>query len=106
MQACTPPAAQDIGILGKAYGADVGVTFQGLTVDAVYENEKGAVNLRSSFDNVGVNPVPTPGLAAYISDNTSYNVMGKYTFELNGSGATADKLTVYGGYYPYPKGEF
>jgi Gram-negative porin len=87
---------QDTGILGKAYGADIGVTFNGFSVSATYENEKGAVNLRSSFDN-GPEPIPTPGLAAYISDDTSYNLMGKYTVEL-GDAASKDKLTVYAGY--------
>ncbi len=88
---------EDTGVLGKAYGADIGVTYQGLSVDVVYENEKSAVNLRSSFDNLGVNPLPTPGLAAYISDDTSYNIMGKYTFEF-GDSSKKDKLTVYAGY--------
>jgi predicted porin len=87
---------EDTGVLGKAYGANVGVTFKGFSVDAVYQNEKGAVNLRSSFDN-GANPTPTPGLAAYISDDTSYNIMGKYTFEF-GDSSQKDKLTVYAGY--------
>jgi predicted porin len=87
---------QDTGILGKAYGAEVGVLINGLSVDAVYENEKGAVNLRSSFDN-GPAPVPTPGLAAFISDDTSYNLMGKYTFEF-GDSNQKDKLTIYAGY--------
>src|SRR5208282_4967758 len=86
----------DTGIFGKAYGVNVGVTFGGLSVDAVYENEDGAVNLRSSFDN-GANPLPTPGLAAFISDDTSYNLMGKYTFEF-GDTAQKDKLTIYAGY--------
>jgi hypothetical protein len=86
----------DTGILGKAYGADIGVNFAGLAVSATYENEKGAVNLRSSFDN-GANPLPTPGLAAYISNDTSYNLMGKYTLEF-GDGASKDKLTFYAGY--------
>jgi predicted porin len=36
-------------------------------------------------------------LAAYISNDTSYNVMGKYTFEF-GDSAHKDKLTVYAGY--------
>jgi predicted porin len=87
---------QDTGILGRAYAANIGATYLGLSVDAVYENERGAVNLRSSFDN-GANPVPTPGLAAYISDDTSYNIMGKYVFEF-GSTTAKDKLTVYAGY--------
>jgi predicted porin len=87
---------EDTGVLGKAYGADVGVTFGGLSVDGVYENEKGAVNLRSSFDNynAGLSPVPTPGLAAYITNDRSWNLMGKYTFEF----PTKDKLSFYAGY--------
>jgi predicted porin len=86
----------DTGILGKAYAADIGVTFEGLAISATYENEKGAVNLRSSYDN-GATPLPTPGLAAYISNDTSYNFMGKYTFEL-GDASSKDKLTLYAGY--------
>jgi predicted porin len=97
---------QDTGLLGKSYAADVGATFSGLSVDAVFENEKGAVNLRSSFDNgpnpldpvsTPTNPFPTPGLAAYISDDKSYNLMGKYTLELGNPGQK-DKLTFYAGY--------
>jgi predicted porin len=90
---------QDVGVLGKSYGVDVGVTFQGLSVDAIYQNEKGAVNLRSSLDNLpgppGYYVVATSGLNAYISNDTSYNLMGKYTFEF---GDPKDKLTVYAGY--------
>jgi predicted porin len=89
--------AQDAGMFGKSFAGNIGGTFSGFSVDAVYENVKGAVNLRSSFDD-SANPLSTTGLAAYLSDNTSWNVMGKYTFELNGSGAMADKLTVYAGY--------
>jgi predicted porin len=87
---------QDTGVLGKSYAADVGMTYKALSVDAVYQNEKGAVNLRSAFDN-GANPVPTPGLAAYISNDSSYNIMGKYTFEF-GDSSQKDKLTIYAGY--------
>jgi predicted porin len=90
---------QDTGVIGKSYGLDVGVTFQGLSVDAVYENEKGAVNLRSSFDNLATPAVDlaSTGLAAYISNDRSYNLMAKYTFEFGDSGPK-DKLTVYAGF--------
>jgi len=101
----------DTGILGKSYAGQLGITFEGLSVDAVYENEKGAVNLRSSFDNNGINPLttsaglspttgeplPPPGLAAFISDDTEYGIMAKYTFDL-GTGSQKDKLTLYAGY--------
>jgi predicted porin len=83
---------QDTGILGKAYGVDLGVTVGGLSLEAVAQNEKGVINLRSSF-NDPANPIPTPGLSSFVSDDTSYNFMGKYTFDLQ----TA-KLTAYAGY--------
>ncbi len=97
----------DTGILGKAYGGDIGVTFQGLSVDAVYENAKGAVNLRSSFDNYnnGISPLPNPGLAAYLSDDTEWNIMGKYTFEF-GDATAKDKLIVYAGYSHIEKANY
>jgi predicted porin len=87
---------RDTGLLGKSYAAQVGGTFAAFSVDAVYEDEKGAVNLRSSFDDVAV-PLPTPGLAAYISNDTSYNILGKYTIDL-GDSSRKDKLTLYAGY--------
>jgi predicted porin len=87
----------DTGIFGHSYSFNAGVTIQGLSVDAVYANEKGAVNLRSSFDDGTSSPLPTPGLASYISDDTSYNIMGKYTFEF-GDSKMKDKLTLYAGY--------
>ena len=97
---------QDTGVIGKAYGIDAGVTYQGLSVDATYQNVTGAVNLRSSFDDglnplapqsTATNPTPTAGLAAYISDDTSYNLMAKYTFDV-GDPSQKDKLTVFAGY--------
>ena len=87
---------QDTGVIGRAYAFDGGVTWQGLSLEAVYENARGAVNLRSAFDNMA-NPVPTPGLAAYISNDTSYNIMGKYTLDIDNAGLK-DKLTLYAGY--------
>jgi predicted porin len=79
--------------IGKSYAGQLGMTTGGLSLDAVYENIKGAVNLRSSF-NDPPHPVPDPGLSAYVSDNTSYNLMGKYTFTL----ADKDSFTTYAGY--------
>jgi predicted porin len=94
--------AQDGGVFGKSYAGDVGVSIVGLSVDGVYENVKGAVNLRSSFDDGTANPLPTPGLAAYVSDDTSWNLMGKYVFEL----PEKDKLTVYAGYTHIEKSHY
>ena len=93
---------EDTGLLNHAYGADVGVTLFGVSVDATYQKENGAVNLRSAFDNMP-NPLPSPGLAAYISNDTSWNLMGKYTFDLGALGlgtspATSPKITAFAGY--------
>jgi predicted porin len=96
--------AQDGGLFGHAFGADLGATYGGLSVDATYQYENGAVNLRSSFDNAAA-PIPSPGLAAYVSDDKSYNVMGKYTVESGGTGTT-DKLTIYAGYSHIEKSHF
>jgi predicted porin len=89
----------DTGVIGKSFGADVGVTLYGVSVDAVYENEKGAVNLRSSFDNLTTPPaeLASTGLAAYISNDRSYNLMAKYTLELGDTGPK-DKITFYAGF--------
>jgi len=86
----------DTGLLGRSGAGQIGVVYGGLSVDGIYEYAKGAVNLRASFDD-GTAPVPTPGLAAYISNDTSYNAMAKYTFEF-GEGKVKDKLTLYAGY--------
>jgi len=89
----------DTGILGRAYAGQVGTSFHNLSLDAVYEKENGAVNLRSSFDNMA-NPVPTPGLAAYASNDESWNIMGKYAFDFGagGSAPPGDKLVLFAGY--------
>jgi predicted porin len=96
----------DTGILGTAYAGDLGATVGGFSADVVYEKANGAVNLRSSFDNAA-NPLPTPGLQAYISTNESWNVMGKYVMPVG-----QDKFTLYAGYshiqkafYNYSGGE-
>ena len=87
----------DTGILDRSLAGQIGFVYGGLSVDGVYEYAKGAVNLRSSYDDGTASPLPTPGLAAYISNNTSFNFMGKYTFEFGDSKAK-DKLTLYAGY--------
>jgi predicted porin len=106
---------EDIGLLDKSYAAEIGINTEGLSVDAVYEKAKGAVNLRSSFDNGGINPLttspgigltgaplPPAGLAAYVSTNTSWNLMGKYTAQLDQN----DKITFYAGYSHIQKANY
>ncbi len=94
---------EDTGLLNHSYAGEVGATLFGASVDAVYQRANGAVNLRSSFDD-GPNPLPTPGLAAYISNDISWNLMGKYTYDLGAllapgtPPATSPKITVFAGY--------
>ena len=87
---------KDTGVLGKSYMAQAGITHGGLQIDAVFARVNGGVNLRSSFDN-GTDPLggsPAAGLAAFISNNTSYNVMAKYTMPM----ADKARLMLYTGY--------
>ena len=59
----------------------------------------------------GATPLPTPGLAAYASDDEAWNIMGKYVFDLsggakdsNGKPIPGNKLTVFAGYSHIQKG--
>jgi predicted porin len=87
---------QDTGLFGKSYAVNVGATAGALSLDAIFEHEKGAVNLRSAFNNATY-PLPSPGLSAFISDNTSFNLMGKYVLNL-GTTASSPKLTTFAGF--------
>jgi predicted porin len=91
---------QDTGIFGRAYGGELGATLYGLQLDGVWQQANGAVNLRSAYDN-GTNPLPTPGLAAYISNDRSWNIMGRYTFDFGGEPtgkSPGNKLILFAGY--------
>ena len=67
----------DTGIFGDAYGANVGFGYRGFSVDAVWTQEHGVVNLQSAANN----PLLSQTLAANISDNEGWTIAGKYTFE-------------------------
>ena len=54
---------QDTPMVGDGYGANVGVTYKGFSVDGFYTKENGAVNLK------GI-PTPTSGSITY-QDNIS-----------------------------------
>jgi predicted porin len=86
----------DTGTLGTDYGFNVGAAYRGFSVDAVYTKEHGAINLKSA------NSDPVNTLVANISDNTTWSLMGKYTYEFGGGGykdgGPGDKLTLYAGY--------
>ena len=68
---------EDTGIFGDAYGANVGFTYRGFSLDGVWEQEHGVVNLKSAANNALLSPT----LAAAISDNTGWTIAGKYTYE-------------------------
>ena len=55
---------QDTGILGKAYGADIGVNWKNLAVEAIYQNEKKAPVMGDLFDDGTANPLLIRGSAA------------------------------------------
>jgi predicted porin len=112
---------QDTAMFGGAYGFNVGGAYGGFSIDAIYTNEKGAVAASPipfsttavtalfpsllACNAIGIgdgNACPAGRvLAATISDNVEWSVMGKYTFDFGGglkdegSGA---KLTLFGGY--------
>ncbi len=86
---------QDTPMVGDGYGANVGVTYMGFSVDGFYTKENGAVNLnRLGFSTA----VPAPGalvtacdaalgncpnyLLGTITNNEAWDVMAKYTFDV------------------------
>ncbi len=85
------------GMFGQGYGFNVGGSYRGFSLDAVYTKENGAVNLQTAVNDT----LGGTTLAASISDNTTWSIVGKYTYDF-GSGAKGAgpgaKLTVYGGY--------
>jgi predicted porin len=83
---------EDTGIFGGAYGFNLGGSYGGFSIDAVYQKEKAVVSASAASATT---------LKAVISDNESWSVQGKYTFEFGGSfkdELPASKLTFYGGY--------
>jgi predicted porin len=87
---------ESTGGFSESYGANFGISYQGLSVDGVYTKEHSAVNLSST-----ANDLPGFPLAASISDNEAWSIMGKYQHTFD-SGPKDDslgaKLTLYGGY--------
>jgi predicted porin len=77
------------GFFGDAYGFMFGGHVGGFSAEAVWTKEHGAVNLQTSVNDT----LNSTTLAANISDNTEWSVMGKYTWQLGSPAASA---------YPYP----
>jgi predicted porin len=108
----------DTSIHGYGAGGNVGFTYKGLSVDAFYTYESGAVNglfgLLPGLTalNGGVVTNNTNQLYYFLSDNSAWTVMGKYTFEFgdalglkDGGGSLKDapapapyKFTIFGGF--------
>jgi predicted porin len=97
----------DGGIFGDSLGFDLGGEYKGFSIDAVYQKEHGAVNLKSAVNDA----LGATTLMANISDNTEWSVMAKYTFVFGDQSpapaystkappkaVTPDKLTIYAGY--------
>ncbi len=72
----------DTGMFGNAYGANVGFTYRGFSVDGVWTQEHGVVNLQSAANNAFLSQT----LAVNISDNEGWTVAGKYTYEFGDGG--------------------
>ncbi|MGO9545425.1 MAG: porin [Rhodomicrobium sp.] len=95
------------GMFGTGYGFDVGGSWQGVSIDAVYTREHGAVNLLSVKDDTF--PYPDNPLEAAISNDEGWSVMGKYTYDFGAGGfkdgcglkdgdCVGAKLAFFGGY--------
>jgi predicted porin len=94
------------GMFGQGYGAMIGGSYGGLSAEALFEKERGAVNLQSSVNDT----FGSQSLAANIADNTGWSLMAKYTFNFGGVPVAGlptkaprvevpgDKLTFFAGY--------
>jgi len=92
---------QETPMVGDGYGANVGITYMGFSVDGFYTKENGAVSLSNT---VNITPVPFPSgtvngetafacgstnptcsfLKGTITNNEAWDVMAKYTFNVPG----------------------
>ncbi|MGA7324330.1 MAG: porin [Rhodomicrobium sp.] len=85
------------GIFNGAYAGNVGATWKGFSVDAVYTKERGAVSASNSTSL----PFGSNQLVATLSDNEIWQVDGKYVWDLGGGykdEGPGSKITFYGGY--------
>jgi predicted porin len=95
--------SEDSGLHGQSYGVNVGATWQGFSVDAVYTLARDEL-ATTTYGVGGCGTVGTPScstLAATATNNTGWTIMGKYTYDLGGASkglTSTDKLTFYAGY--------
>jgi predicted porin len=103
--------SNESSIQNDAYAADIGATYVGFSLDAVYTKENGAVGMSSLGYGAGVGECqpgsvafacPSNGLNATITDNQAWSIMGKYTFVFDNGGFDVDapraKATLFAGY--------
>jgi len=65
---------------GEAWQGDIGIDYEGLSVDGLFAHKKDAISASSlSAAQVATAGVPRNALAATISDNTSYTLAASYT---------------------------
>ncbi len=63
---------------GEAWQGDVGIDYQGLSIDGVYAHKKDSISF-ASLNATQVKTLPQDSLSATISDNTSYTLSAAYT---------------------------
>lgn len=63
---------------GEAWQGNVGIDYQGLSIDGVYAHKKDSISL-ATLNATQVKTLPLDSLSATISDNTSYMLSAAYT---------------------------
>jgi predicted porin len=63
---------------GEAWQGNIGIDYQGLSVDGLYSHKKDAISA-ASLSATQVTTLPHDSLAATISDNTAYTLAASYT---------------------------
>ncbi|HEY8009452.1 MAG TPA: porin [Rudaea sp.] len=63
---------------GEAWQGNVGIDYQGLSIDSVYAHKKDSISL-ASLNATQIKTLPQDSLSATISDNTSYTLSAAYT---------------------------
>lgn len=113
--------AEDSSIQNHAAAGDVGLSWKGFSIDALYTYEGGAFNASAPASTAPVGTVAPAGalwtgvvpynaLSGNFQDNTAWDVMAKYTFNVGSPFGLKDggykdgpfdpsgKVTIYGGY--------
>lgn len=92
------PGSNGTELLGSAYGANAGVTYKGVSVDAYYTKENAAVNLDTA--NAGPGGAFLNQFNFTVSSNEAWGAAAKYSYDLGGGfkDEPLSRLTIFGGY--------